>query len=136
LKVVVFVGEMRGWEVRLRTSQAVTWGRRLTQPRPFPSGKNAFHQKGEKDSILFNHQITISNIPAEAYEYTVNGKSAIEWVMERYQVSVDKDSGIRNDANDWAGGRYVLELVLLRVMIGLSVETVKIVGTLPELKFE
>ncbi|MBK8566644.1 MAG: hypothetical protein IPN76_25765 [Saprospiraceae bacterium] len=96
-----------------------------------------FPKKGEKDSILFNHQITISNIPAEAYEYTVNGKSAIEWVMEmeRYQVSVDKDSGIRNDANDWAGGRYVFELVLLRV-IGLSVETVKIVGTLPELKFE
>ncbi len=95
--------------------------------------KMRFPKKGEKDSILFNSQITISNIPLEAYEYTVNGKSAIEWVMERYQVTVDKESGIRNDPNDWAGGRYVLELVLR--VIGLSVETVKIVGTLPELTF-
>lgn len=119
---------------------------------PFPAGvvvsgeesghfrveKMRFPKKGEKDSILFNSHITISNIPAEAYEYTVNGKSAIEWVMERYQVSVDKDSGIRNDANDWAkevgDERYVLGLVLR--VIGLSLETVSIVETLPELKFE
>ena len=120
---------------------------------PFPAGvvvsgeesghfrveKMRFPKKGEKDSILFNSQITISNIPLEAYEYTVNGKSAIEWVMEmeRYQVSVDKDSGIRNDANDWAtevgNPRYVLDL-LLRV-IYLSVETVGVVRGLPEVGF-
>ena len=64
----------------------------------------------------------------------MNGKSAIEWVIERFQVSSDKDSGIRNDLNDWAGGRYVLDLVLRVIRVG--VETVKIVGTLPEVKFE
>lgn len=118
---------------------------------PFPAGvvvsgeesghfrveKMRFPKKGEKDTILFNSHITISNIPAEAYEYTVNGKSAIEWVMERYQVTTDKDSGIKNDPNDWAAEvgqpRYVLDLVLR--VIGLSVETVKIVAGLPETSF-
>ncbi len=96
--------------------------------------KMRFPKKGEKDSILFNSQITISNIPLEAYEYTVNGKSAIEWVMERYQVTTDKDSGIRNDPNDWAkevgNERYVLDLVLR--VVSVSVETVGVVGGLPE----
>lgn len=64
----------------------------------------------------------------------MNGKSAIEWVMERYQVTVDKDSGIRNDPNDWEGGRYVWDLVLR--VIGWSVETVGVVRGLPEFKIE
>ena len=96
--------------------------------------KMRFPKKGEKETILFNSQITISNIPLEAYAYTVNGKSAIEWVMERYQVTTDKDSGIRNDPNDWAAEvgnpRYVLDLVLR--VIGLSLETVEVVKELPE----
>ena len=90
-----------------------------------------FPKKGEKDSILFNSHITISNIPTTAYDYTVNDKSAIEWVMERYRVTTDKDSGIVNDPNDWEGGRYVLDLVLR--VIGLSVETVEVVRGLPSL---
>ena len=67
----------------------------------------------------------------------VNGKSAIEWVMERYQVTTDKDSGIVNDPNDWAAEhgdpKYIFNL-LLRV-ITVSLETVKIVKSLPKLKF-
>lgn len=86
--------------------------------------------------IHYNSRITISGIPADAYEYVVNGKSAIEWVMERQCVKVDKASGIVNDANDWAletmeNPRYPLDL-LLRI-ITVSVETVKIVNGLPAL---
>jgi len=74
--------------------------------------------------------------PEPAYDYIVNGKSAIEWVMERQAVTTDKKSGITNDANDWAANtihnpRYPLEL-LLRV-ITVSLETQKIVRALPKL---
>ena len=92
----------------------------------------------DKSIIHYNHAITIEGIPAEAYEYVVNGKSAIEWVMERYAITTDKKSGITNDPNDWArehnDEKYILNL-LLRV-INVSVQTVEIVKGLPKLKFE
>ena len=92
----------------------------------------------DKSVIHYNHAITIEGIPAEAYEYVVNGKSAIEWIMERYAVTTDKKSGITNDPNDWArehdDEKYILNL-LLRV-INVSVQTVEIVKGLPKLKFE
>ncbi|MDR1594427.1 MAG: hypothetical protein LBS43_08105 [Prevotellaceae bacterium] len=82
--------------------------------------------------------MTVENIPAEAYEYVVNGKSAIEWIMERYAVTVHKESDIENDPNDWAldtgNPRYILDL--LHSVINLSVQTVEIVKGLPEVKFE
>jgi predicted helicase len=86
--------------------------------------------------IRYNDRITVAGIPANAYDYIVNGKSAIEWVMERQCIKIDKVSGIVNDANDWAletmgSSRYPLEL-LLRV-ITVSVETMKIVHGLPRL---
>jgi predicted helicase len=87
-------------------------------------------------TIHYNKLITVSGIPLEAYDYVVNGKAAIEWVMERQCVKTDKDSGIVNDANDWAvetmdNPRYPLEL-LLRV-VTVSVETVRLVNSLPPL---
>ena len=92
----------------------------------------------DKSVIHYNHAITIEGIPAEAYEYVVNGKSAIEWIMERYAVTTDKKSGITNDPNDWArehdDEKYIFDL-LLRV-INVSVQTVEIVKGLPKLKFE
>lgn len=92
----------------------------------------------DKSIIHYNHAITIEGIPAEAYEYVVNGKSAIEWVMERYAITTDKKSGITNDPNDWArehnDEKYILNL-LLRI-INVSVQTVEIVKGLPNLKFE
>ena len=92
----------------------------------------------DKSVIHYNHAITIEGIPAEAYEYVVNGKSAIEWIMERYAITTDKKSGITNDPNDWArehdDEKYILNL-LLRV-INVSVQTVEIVKGLPKLKFE
>lgn len=100
---------------------------------------------GKKDSkmadkgvIYYNSGITIENIPPEAYDYVVNGKSAIEWIMERYAVTTNKDSGIMNDTNDWAAEhddeKYIFNL-LLRI-ITVSLETMKIVRSLPELKLE
>jgi predicted helicase len=100
--------------------------------------KMRFPKKDQKDTIIYNSKITISNIPARAYEYVVNGKSAIEWIMERYQVTTHKESGIRNDPNDWAdevgNPRYILDLLLS--VIRVSVETVGIVEGLPEVRFE
>ncbi len=63
----------------------------------------------------------------------MNGKSAIEWLMERYKVSVHKDSGIRNDPNDWSDDpRYIVDL--LKRVARVSVETARIVCTLPPLE--
>lgn len=91
----------------------------------------------DKSIIYYNNAITIEDIPAEAYEYVVNGKSAIEWIMERYAITTDKKSGIINDPNDWArehnDEKYIFNL-LLRI-INVSVQTVKIVKGLPKLKF-
>jgi predicted helicase len=96
--------------------------------------KMRFPKKDQKDSILYNSKITISNIPAKAYEYVVNGKSAIEWIMERYQVTVHKESGIKNDPNDWAkevgNPKYILDLLLS--IINVSVQTMEIVESLPK----
>jgi hypothetical protein len=62
----------------------------------------SFPAKGKTDTINCNAYITISNIPDKACQYIVNGKSAIEWVMERYAVTTHKESGVKNDPNDWA----------------------------------
>ena len=82
--------------------------------------------------------ITIKNIPLEAYEYVVNGKSAIEWIMERYQVTINKDSQIKNDPNDWAREhnqpRYILDLLLS--IITLSLQSREIINALPSIKEE
>ncbi|MDR1583640.1 MAG: helicase, partial [Prevotellaceae bacterium] len=96
------------------------------------------NHKVDKRDIIYNDQIIIQNIPAEAYEYVVNGKSAIEWIMERYQISAHKESGIVNDPNDWAreqgNPKYILDLLLS--IISMSVKTVEIVKTLPKVEFE
>lgn len=91
----------------------------------------------DKSVIFYNSQITISDIPAEAYDYQVNGKSALEWIMERYQVTTDAKSGIVNNPNDWShehgDEKYIFNLVLR--IITVSIETMKIVNTLPKLNF-
>lgn len=92
----------------------------------------------DKRIIHYNAGITIENIPLEAYDYVVNGKSAIEWVMERYAVKTDPASRIENNPNDWCrehdDPKYIYNL-LLRV-ITVSLETMKIVRSLPKLKLE
>lgn len=88
-------------------------------------------------TIIYNSRIMIQDIPLEAYDYIINGKSAIEWVMERYAVTTDKKSGIKNDPNLWSREqelpRYILDLLLS--IIHVSLETQRIVATLPKLSF-
>lgn len=95
--------------------------------------KMRFPKKGIRHTIIYNETCTLSEIPDEAYEYIVNGKSAIEWLMERYAVTTDKDSGIVNDPNDWCDEqgdpRYIIDLV--KRVIRVSIETMEIVKTLP-----
>ncbi len=99
--------------------------------------KMRFPSKNDRSKIIYNSQITVENIPAEAYDYVVNGKSAIEWIMERYAVTTHKESGITNDPNDWAREhnkpRYILDLLLS--VIALSVRTAEIVKALPKVEF-
>jgi predicted helicase len=90
----------------------------------------------DKTTLIYNDHITLRGIPLEAYDYVVNGKSALDWVVERQCVKTDKDSGIINDANAWAvetmgNPKYPLEL-FMRV-ITVSLETQKIVKSLPGL---
>ncbi len=95
--------------------------------------KMRFPKKGIRHTIHYNDTCTLSEIPDEAYEYIVNGKSAIEWLMERYAVTTDKDSGIVNDPNDWCdeqgNPRYIIDLV--KRVIRVSIETTAIVKALP-----
>ncbi len=86
------------------------------------------------DCIIYNKNITITKIPQKAFDYVVNGKSAIDWVIERYQKTMDKDSLIENNPNDYAGGKYVFEL-LCRV-IKLSEKSVDLIEKISEKRFE
>lgn len=96
--------------------------------------KMRYPSKEQRDTIIFNTDITIKNIPEKAYEYVINGKSAIAWIMERYQDKTDDKSGIRNNPNDWGiehgNPRYILDLLLS--VINVSVQTVDIINNLPE----
>ncbi|ACD48140.1 hypothetical protein HPSH_03515 [Helicobacter pylori Shi470] len=86
------------------------------------------------DRIHYNNHIAITKIPKKAFDYVVNGKSAIDWVIERYKKTKDKDSLIENNPNDYAGGKYVFEL-LCRV-IKLSEKSVDLIEKISEKRFE
>lgn len=92
----------------------------------------------DKSRIIYNSNVVIEDIPAKAYDYVVNGKSAIEWIMERYAVTQDSKSLIVNDPNDWSREhnkpRYILDLLLS--VINLSVQSVEIINSLPKLTFD
>ena len=92
-----------------------------------------------KSQVIYNPNIIITNIPEKAYEYKVNGKSALAWVMERQAVTTDKASGIVNDANDYANetmGDPAYPLKLFQRVITVSLETLKIVENLPTLDID
>ncbi len=86
------------------------------------------------DSIIYNQNITITKIPQKAFDYVINGKSAIDWVIERYKKTTDNDSLIENNPNDYKGGKYVFEL-LCRV-IKLSEKSVDLIEKISEKRFE
>ncbi|GLQ00608.1 DNA damage-inducible protein [Methylophaga thalassica] len=96
------------------------------------TGKNI----DDRSTVIYNGKITMTGIPGEAWDYVVNGKAALAWVMERQAVTTHKASGIVNDANDWAietmgNAKYPLEL--FQRVVTVSLETQKIVSSLPEL---
>ena len=97
--------------------------------------------KGQQDrtTIIYNDHIMVTNIPLKAYNYVVNGKSALEWVMDRQCVKVDKASGIVSDANRYAietVGNEAYPLELLQRIISVSMQTLKIVESLPRLEVD
>jgi predicted helicase len=92
-------------------------------------------KRPDKSTLIYNSHITLSGIPLETYDYVVNGKPALEWIIERYAISKDPDSQIVNDPNDWAtehnDPQYILNLV--KRIVTVSLETMKIVHALPPL---
>ena len=89
----------------------------------------------DRSVIICNNNITISNIPEKAYQYIVNGKSAIEWIIDQYRVKTDKKSGITDDPNEYSDDpKYIFNL-LLRI-INVSVQTVDLINQLPPLVIE
>jgi predicted helicase len=87
------------------------------------------------DTIIYNGCLTLEGIPPEAWDYVVNGKPALAWIMERYQIKPDPDSGIVNDPNLWCqehdNPRYVVDLV--KRVTRVSVESVRLIAQLPAL---
>ncbi len=92
-------------------------------------------RKQDKSTIRYNEQITLEGIPLNAYEYVIHEKNPVEWVMDYYQLGMHKDSGIRNDPNQWSDDpRYIVNL--LGKVVRLSVDTMQIIQTLPKLHSE
>ncbi|MGN2299608.1 DEAD/DEAH box helicase [Micrococcus luteus KDCGSN] len=92
----------------------------------------------DKTVVKYNGYLTLSGLPVEAQRYTLGSRSAVDWILERYQVKTDKASGIVNDPNDWGrehgDPRYIRDL--LGRIVTVSVETMKIVDALPTLEVE
>jgi predicted helicase len=97
-------------------------------------GGNA--RKPDKSTVVVNEHLTLTGIPDEAYEYLLGSRSALDWILERYQIKKDKPSGIVNDPNDWGkehgDPRYIVDLV--KRITRVSVETVALVKSLPRLE--
>ena len=92
-------------------------------------------KKGILDTIIFNDSITIKNIPEKAYEYIVNGRSAIEWIIDQYQVKTDRKSGITDDPNEFSDdSKYILNLLLS--VITVSMRTLELIDELPEFEVQ
>lgn len=118
-------GELDLGDPALYGVQKMAWGKRSVDGKLVE----------DRSTLVYNSRVSLWGIPPEAFEYVVNGKSALEWLIERYQVTTDKDSGIVNDPNDWAmehnDPSYVLNLI--KRVVRVSVETVRIVKSLPAL---
>ena len=92
-------------------------------------------RNSNKSGIACNSNITLSGIPDQAHQYRLGSRSALDWLIERYQVKTDSKSGITNDPNDWATEhgepRYIIDLI--KRITTVSVRTVEVVQGLPQL---
>ncbi|WP_344074860.1 type ISP restriction/modification enzyme [Nocardiopsis metallicus] len=125
--------------LRYESVQPYVLEEKVTGPTPTPPAelyrvqKMKFQSKEDRSAIIYNSRVTISGIPERAYRYQLGARSAIEWIIDRYQVKTNKDSGIVNDPNDWSDDpRYIIDL--LGRIVTVSLETVDIVEGLPELE--
>ena len=84
----------------------------------------------DKTAVIVNPSLTLSGIPPEAFEYRLGNRSALEWVIDQYQVTEDKRSGIRSDPNRADDPEYIVRLI--GQVSHVSVETVRIVNSLPD----
>lgn len=92
-------------------------------------------QQTDRTRIIYNSRLTLTNIPEEAYRYQLGARSAIEWIIDRYQVKKDKPSQITNDPNDWSNEpRYIVDL--LKKIVTVSLETMRVVDGLPPLELK
>lgn len=92
-------------------------------------------KKGVLDTIIYNKSITIKNIPERAYDYVVNGRPAIEWIIDQYQVKTDNKSGITDDPNDFSDDpKYILNLLLS--VITVSMRTLELIDELPDFEVQ
>ncbi|WP_143796878.1 type ISP restriction/modification enzyme, partial [Oenococcus oeni] len=86
-------------------------------------------------TIIYNAGIKITHIPLRAYDYVVNGKPAIEWILDQYQIKTDKDSGIVDDPNQFSEDkRYIFDLLLK--VINVSLKTLDLIEELPKLELD
>ena len=90
----------------------------------------------DRSVIVYNDWVTLAGIPDEAHEYVVGPRSALEWLIDRYKITKDKNSGIVNDPNDWGAEvgnhRYIIDLV--KRIVTVSLKTMEIVKALPPLE--
>lgn len=98
--------------------------------------KLSFGSRKDRSKIIYNQNVALNGIPDQAYEYQVNGKSALEWIIDRYQITTHKDSQITNNPNDYSREvgepRYIIDLI--KRIVTVSVETNRIVADLPALE--
>ena len=92
----------------------------------------------DRTRLIYNPHLTLSGIPLRAHDYVLGTRSAIDWIIDRYYVKTDKDSGIVNDPNQWGRERgeprYIIDLI--KRVVTVSIRTVDIVDALPTLQFD
>ena len=101
------------------------------QPRHFQLGTRAMRfADDEKTMLIINEHIKLSGIPEAAHRYVVNGRTPLEWFIDRYKITQDKDSGITNDPNGWFDNPRDLVTAIERIVY-VSVESARIIESLP-----
>jgi len=97
--------------------------------------KMRWRSKTDREAIVYNAKVTVTGTPATAHDYMLGSRSALEWIIERYQVKTDPASGIVNDPNDWCDEHddptYIVDLI--KKITTVSVETVALVEQLSQL---
>src|ERR1039457_4709452 len=88
----------------------------------------------DKSAILYNDFLTLSGIPPEVFNYKLGNRSALEWVIDQYRVTRDEKGNLASDPNRMDDEQYIVRLI--GQVITVSLETMKLVKNLPDLKFE